>query len=106
MKPAACAALAALALLAALPAGAAAGGYERSCGDQESAMGAPWTNLKADNVSCGAARRLADDYVSADWDGEYRNWTCRDKVLGPEELKVKCRRPKNGGQRLKFFYGA
>ena len=69
-------------------------------------MGAPWTNLKADNVSCRAARKLADVYVSADWDGEYHHWTCKDKQLGPEEIKVKCTRPKNGGQRLKFFWGA
>jgi hypothetical protein len=85
---------------------ATAGGFDRGCGDQESAMGAPWTNLKADNVSCRAARNLADVYVSADWDGEYRHWTCKDKQLGPEEQKIKCKRPKNGGQKLKFFWGA
>jgi hypothetical protein len=101
------AAIAAVAILlvAAGPA-AARGGYENRCGDQESAMGAPWTNLKADNVSCRAARKLADVYVSADWDGEYKGWTCKDKQLGPEELKVKCTRPKHDGQRLKFFWGA
>jgi hypothetical protein len=92
-------------LLAASPA-SARGGFDRSCGDQQGGMGAPWTSLKADNVSCRAATRLADVYVSADWSGEYRNWTCKDKQLGPEELKVKCKRPKNGGQRLKFYWGA
>ena len=70
------------------------------------AMGAPWTSLKADNVSCRAARNLANIYVSAAYDPPFHNWKCREKQLGPEDLKIKCKRPKNGGQRLKFFYGA
>ncbi len=98
--------LAVLAVLLAASPASARGGYDRSCGDQEGAMGAPWINLKADNVSCRAATRLADVYVSAGWSGEYRHWTCKDKQLGPEEQKVKCKRPKNGGQRLKFYWGA
>ncbi len=99
-------ALAALAVLILAAPASAGGGYDRSCGDQESAMGAPWTSLKADNVSCRAARNLADIYVSAAYDPPFHNWTCREKQLGPEDLKIKCKRPKNGGQRLKFFYGA
>jgi hypothetical protein len=85
---------------------AVAGTYERSCGGQVDAMGAPWTNLKADNVSCRAARNLADVYVSAAYDPPFHSWKCREQVLGPEDLKIKCKRPKNGGQRLKFFWGA
>jgi len=91
--------------IAATPA-AASGGFDRSCGDQVGAMGAPWTGLQADNVSCRAARNLADIYVSAAYDPPFHNWKCREKQLGPEDLKVKCKRPKNGGQRLKFFWGA
>jgi hypothetical protein len=93
-------------LLAAAPASARGGGYDRACGDQVGSMGAPWTNLKADNVSCRAARNLADIYTSAAYDPPFRNWKCREKQLGPEDLKVRCKRPKNGGQRLKFFWGA
>jgi hypothetical protein len=92
-------------LIVAAPA-AARGGYDRACGDQVDAMGAPWTNLKADNVSCRAARNLADIYVSAAYDDDFKNWVCNEKVLGAEDVKVKCKRPKNGGQRLKFFWGA
>ena len=69
-------------------------------------MGAPWTSLKADNVSCRAARNLANIYVSAAYDPPFHSWKCREQQLGPEDLKIKCKRPKNGGQRLKFFYGA
>ncbi len=93
--------------IAATPAAAnASGGFDRACGDQAGAMGAPWTNLKADNVSCRAARNLADIYVSAAYDPPFHSWKCRKKQLGPEDLKVKCKRSKNGGQRLKFFWGA
>jgi hypothetical protein len=106
MKKLALAAVATAITLLVAAAPASAGRYDRQCGDQESAMGAPWTNLKAANVSCRAARNLADVYVSADWDGEYRQWTCRDKTLGPEEQRVRCKRPKNGGQQLKFYWGA
>jgi hypothetical protein len=69
-------------------------------------MGAPWTALEADNVVCSVARRLADVYVRGSYEDDFKNWVCREKQLGPEELKVKCRRPKNGGQRLRFLYGA
>ena len=91
--------------IAAAPA-SARGGFDRSCGDQVGAMGAPWTGLVADNVSCRAARNLADIYTSAAYDPPFHNWKCREKQLGPEDLKIKCKRPKNGGQRLKFFWGA
>jgi hypothetical protein len=92
-------------LIAAVPA-SAAGGYDRECGDQADAMGAPWTGLKADNVTCRAARNLADEYTSAAYEDDYRGWICNERQIGHEELKVKCKRPKNGGQRLKFFWGA
>jgi opacity protein-like surface antigen len=82
------------------------GGYDRACGDQAHTLGAPWTELQADNVSCHAARNLADVYVSGGYNDDYKGWVCDEKQLGPEDLKVKCKRPKNGGQRLKFFYGA
>jgi hypothetical protein len=91
--------------IAAAPA-SARGGFDRFCGDQVGAMGAPWTSLKADNVSCRSARNLANIYTSAAYDPPFHNWKCREKQLGPEDLKVKCKRPKNGGQRLKFFWGA
>ena len=97
--------VAALISIPAAPA-SARGSFGRSCGDQVGAMGAPWTGLKADNVSCRAARNLADIYVSAAYDPPFHSWKCREKQLGPEDLKVKCKRPKNGGQRLKFFWGA
>ena len=91
--------------IAAAPA-SARGSFDRACGDQVEAMGAPWTGLKADNVSCRAARNLANIYVSAAYDPPFHSWKCREKQLGPEDLKIKCKRAKNGGQRLKFFWGA
>jgi hypothetical protein len=105
MKRLALAAAVAGLLIIAAPAGAS-GGYDRACGDQVGAMGAPWTGLEADNVSCRAARNLADVYVSAAYDDDFKNWVCDEKMLGPEDVKIKCKRPKNGGQRLKFFWGA
>ena len=44
------------------------------------------------------ARNLANIYTSAAYDPPFHNWKCREKQLGPEDLKVKCKRPKNGGQ--------
>ncbi len=85
---------------------ASAGNFDRACGDQVNAMGAPWTNLKVANASCRAGRNLADEYTSAAYEDDYKHWVCNEKQLGPEDLKVKCKRPKNGGQRLKFFWGA
>jgi hypothetical protein len=99
------AAVAALLVLAAAPA-SAHGSYDRACGDQADTLGAPWTDLEADNVSCRAARNLADEYVSGPYDDDFKGWVCDEKQLGPEDLKVKCKRAKNGGQRLKFFWGA
>jgi hypothetical protein len=106
MKKLALPAIAAVLLVLGAAPASAHGGYDRECGDQADTLGAPWTNLEADNVSCRAARNLADFYVSGPYEDDYKGWVCDEKQLGPEDLKVKCKRPKNGGQRLKFFYGA
>ena len=106
MKKLALAALGATTALLIATAPASAGNFDRKCGDQVNAMGAPWTNLKVANASCRAARNLADEYTSAAYEDDYKNWVCNEKSLGAEELKVKCKRPKNGGQKLKFFWGA
>jgi hypothetical protein len=98
---------AALLVVAATPASAHHGSYERDCGDQSppSEM-SPYTDLEADNVSCGAARKLADKYSSGEFSDGYKGWACNAKVLSVEDLKVKCQRDKNGGQRAKFLVGS
>ena len=69
-------------------------------------MGAPWTSLKADNVSCRAARNLAEHLRQRRLRPAVSQLEVPREQLGPEDLKIKCKRPKNGGQRLKFFWGA
>jgi hypothetical protein len=101
------AAAAVLVLAAAAPAPAAHNRYE-SCGDQTTpTQGAPYTNLKADGVSCRGAHKVADKYVKKPFTNGYKGWACDAKQVGAEELKVSCGRDKNGKtQRLKFFWGA
>jgi hypothetical protein len=101
------AAVAVLLLAVASPAPAAHKGYE-SCGDQTTpTQGAPYTNLKADNVSCKGAHKVADRYVKQPFTNGYKGWACDAKQVGAEELKVSCGRDKKGKtQRLKFFWGA
>lgn len=100
------AAVAVLLVLAASPASAHRG-YENDCGDQNPApQGAPYTSLKADNVSCKAAHKVAKRFVKEPFTSGYRGWACDSKQVGAEELKVSCGREKNGLQRIKFFWGA
>jgi hypothetical protein len=96
---------AAVPLLGAAP--AAAGNFT-ACGGDGIENGSGWWNLKVQNAKCNPARNLADYYVfqghgSADGFG---NWKCSEEQVGDEVWKVKCHRDKNGGQRLKFKYGA
>jgi hypothetical protein len=93
-------------VIAAAPA-SAHGGYGLDCGDQNPApQGAPYTNLKADNVSCSTAHKVADNYVAEPQTGGYKGWVCKAKQTGYEQLKVKCSRDNRGGQRIKFNWGA
>lgn len=95
-----------LLVLAASPASAHRGSFV-DCGDQNPApQGAPYTSLKADNVSCRGAHKVATKYVSKPFTEGYKGWKCDAKQIGYEQLKVKCARDNNGGQRLKFFWGA
>ena len=95
-----------LLVLAASPASAHRG-YEFDCGNQNPApLGAPYTNLKADNVSCKGAHRVATKYTKGPFTHGYKGWACDAKQTGYEQLKVKCTRDNNGGQRLKFNWGA
>jgi hypothetical protein len=97
-----CVVVAALAL-AATPASAHRS-YERDCGDQSPpSERSPYTDLQADNVSCHAARVVADKYSDGEFSDGYKNWACDAKVLSVDDLKVKCFREKNGGQRIKFL---
>jgi hypothetical protein len=93
--------------IAATPASAHRGGYDLACGDQNPApLGAPYTNLKADNISCTGAHRVATKYTEKPFTDGYKGWACDSKPTGYEQLKVKCSRDNNGGQRLKFNWGA
>jgi hypothetical protein len=95
-----------VAVIAASPA-SARGGYEFDCGDQNPApLGAPYTNLKADNVSCTGAHKVATKYTKAPFTDGYKGWSCDARQTGYEQLKVKCERDNKGGQRLKFNWGA
>lgn len=94
--------------IAATPASAdAKRGDWTKCGDQNPApLGAPYTNLKADNVSCKGAHRVATKFTKKPFTEGYKGWACDSKQAGFEELKVKCWRDNRGGQYLKFFWGA
>jgi hypothetical protein len=94
-------------LVAAAPASAHRGSYELACGDQNPApLGAPYTNLKAHNISCTGAHKVATKYTEKPFTRGYKGWTCDAKQTGYEQLKVKCARDNNGGQGLKFNWGA
>jgi hypothetical protein len=93
--------------LGASPASAHRGGYELACGDQNPApLGAPYTNLKAHNVACTGAHRIATKYTEGPFTDGYKGWACDSKQTGYEQVKVKCTRDNNGGQGLKFNWGA
>jgi len=95
-----------LLVIAAAPASAHRS-YELDCGNQTPApQGAPYTALKADNISCRGAHKVAAKFVSEPFTDGYKGWVCKSKQVGVEELKVKCERDNKGGQRLKFFWGA
>ena len=69
-------------------------------------LGAPYTDLKAENVSCKGAHKVATKFTKDPFTEGYKGWKCDSKQVGVEELKVKCARDNKGGQRLKFFWGA
>ena len=102
--------LPALLIAAAVPlagAPAASAGSFTQCGDGQ-VNGSGWYNLKAENVACNPARKLADHYVfeAGGNDDGFKGWSCAEQQVGDEVWKVKCGRDKNGGQRAKFKYGA
>lgn len=87
---------------------ASARGSFSQCGDGQ-VNGSGWYNLKALNVSCGAARKLADHYVfeAGGNDDGFKGWSCAQEQLGDELWRVRCERQKHGSdQRAKFKYGA
>jgi hypothetical protein len=101
--------LAALALVAASPAAAhsPAGGTTK-CGDGI-VNGSGWYRLKATDVSCGAARKLAGHYVfeAGGNDDGFRGWSCAEIQVADEIYKVHCLRQKDERtQKVRFLYGA
>jgi len=93
--------LAVLALV--VPSSAAAHGFPRHCGDQNT-RGYGWYNLEAYRVACSTAREVAKNHTHGRNTGD---WKCDDDQIGPETSKASCTRNKNGRhQHLRFVYGA
>jgi hypothetical protein len=103
--------LPALLITAAIPlAGAApaSAGSFTQCGDGQ-VNGSGWYNLRAKNVACNPARKLADHYVfeAGGNDDGFKGWSCVETQIGDELWTVKCGRGKAGvTQRAKFRFGA
>jgi hypothetical protein len=102
-------ALLAAAVIAAAPAVAepAKGGVKNCKGKHvEGTVG--WSKLKAKNVSCGGARKIADHFVfKADGiDDRFHDWLCiKAQLGGNDEFTVHCAREFGGrDQEADFVY--
>jgi hypothetical protein len=83
----------------------ASGKYWKKCGDQPG-LGAGWYNVRAHNMHCGKARKVAQAYT---YGGEpYPLWFgCQRRRIGYELSVVSCRRDtKHRVQKVKFEVGA
>ncbi len=103
-------AVAAVALLAVAvfaagsPPGASAA-FDRRCGSQHKS-GFMWFHVRADNIGCRKARRVANRYTFGR-DRTPFGFRCGERQVGDEVWAVRCGRTRNGvRQRVKFKYGA
>ena len=97
--------LTAIALIATLALGAssATADYWRKCGSQPQ-TGAGWYWVKAHNISCRKARRVARRYQ---FDRTPFGFSCQSRQTGIESSRYFCRRDLNGRiQKVRFTYGA
>jgi hypothetical protein len=102
------ASLAALALVASAPAGAQPSAKGEKCG-KHVVNGGGWWKLKAKNVSCKGARKLADHFVfkAGGVDDRFHDWVCAKAQIGDEVWTVQCSREKGTKtQEVTFEYGA
>ena len=89
---------------AAGPPGAAAA-FDRNCGDQPK-RGFMWFDVRADNIGCRKARRVANRYTFTS-DKTPFGFKCGRRQVGDEVWAVRCGRDTAGGrQRVAFKYGA
>jgi hypothetical protein len=76
----------------------------RKCGDQPG-RGAGWYNVKAANVKCATARKVAKQF----WFGDPGplGFRCDSNQIGTELSRAKCVRRRSGQKQIvKFEYGA
>ena len=80
-------------------------GWDHVCGSQVR-PGAGWYRVRAYNVVCPTARRVARRF----WNSGGRDpgrWNCQDKRLGTEVWQADCTRRRNRQhQHVRFIYGA
>ena len=91
--------------LASLSVGAspASAAYWRECGSQAQ-PGAGWYNVRARNINCRNARRVARRHQ---FDGTPFGFRCRSAQIGPEATRYFCRRFQSGiVQKVRFTYGS
>jgi hypothetical protein len=101
-------AVGALVFVASAPAGAHSSSGFQKCG-KHIVNGSGWYRLKAKNVSCGNARKLADHFVfkAGGVDDRFHDWTCAKAQVGDEVWSVHCAREKDStDQEAQFLYGA
>ncbi len=81
-------------------------GYWRHCGDQNG-LGAGWYNVRAHNINCGKARRVARTYTWTSND-EPLGFSCQKFDVGSELNRVACMRVRGGRlvQKVRFQYGS
>jgi hypothetical protein len=100
--------LAAFAIALSGPATAAPKGHAEKCG-KHVVNGSGWFKLKATNVSCKGARKLADHFVfkAGGVDDRFHDWVCAKAQIGDEVWTVQCSRTKGTtDQEVTFEYGA
>jgi hypothetical protein len=100
--------LAAVALIASAPAGAQPASAKEKCG-KHVINGSGWWKLKAKDVSCENARKLADHFVfkAGGVDDRFHDWICAKAQIGDEVWTVQCSRTKGTKDQLVTFkFGA
>jgi hypothetical protein len=84
---------------------APAHGWDHRCGSQPQA-GAGWYNVRAYNLVCSEARRVARRYTYGQ-PGQPHGWRCDEKRIGDEVVRVDCiRRQRGEHQHVRFIVGA
>lgn len=97
-----------IALAVTVPAGAHPASKAEKCG-KHIVNGGGWYKLKAKNVSCQGARKLANHFVfkAGGVDDGFHDWVCAKAQIGDEVWTVQCSREKGTKtQEVSFLYGA